>query len=500
MQRNDSIAITLPAKAIHIPIALFAVRDCAANTGFSHEDIGRLCLAVEEGINHALEFGYGGAHETILVEIARTTLGLRLTIQFHGLPLEVEQLPKYDPSRASKHGDTTGISLLLIEKMMDTSSFSSMPGGMRSVSMEKHLPAQLIGEQPTRILPPDKQKSAANTLRLSRPEDAEGISRLAFQSHGAVLFSEHIYYPDRVRQMILSGEMTSVVIEADDTGEIMGHGALVTYAPDALVEELTFGFVAPRFRSKGCASALAEFLEKDARKRKIYAIEVFAVTNHVHSQRAVLSHGYKESGILLDSSPASHSSCSWGQENSSDQKRIGNTIFTKYLEPFRDELLFIPDHHKGMIQQIYKHNGITVRVGESRTGSTEQGSESNIWTLSDLKEGWAFIGVVEYGTDTAAQVAERLQYTCTQKIASIQLALPLGKPETKIMASTFEDMGFFFAGVGPDNMGKENLILQYINSREIDYESVKVHSEFAHKIKEYVRTCAGSCSATGATT
>ncbi|WP_462325321.1 GNAT family N-acetyltransferase [Desulfoplanes sp.] len=486
MKRNDSVSITLPANALHIPIAVFAAKHCATNTGFSNKDTGRICLAVEEGINHALEFGYGGARETIRVDMFRTTLGLRLTIQFHGLPLEIEKLPKYDPTWASEHRDTTGISLLLIEKMMDASSFSSLPGGMQSVSMEKHLPAQMVSEQPVRIVPPQKQESTANTLRLSRPDDAEGISRLAFQSHGAVLFSEHIYYPDRVRQMILSREMTSVVIEADDTGEIMGHGALLTYAPDALVEELTFGFVAPRFRSMGCASALAEFLEKDARKRRIYAIEVFAVTNHVHSQRAILGHGYKESGILLDSSPASHS---WGEKESSDRKRIGNIIFTKYLEPFCDTMLFIPDHHKDMIQRIYTHHDIAIRVGGSQKGSTEQSPESNIWTLSDLKEGWAFIGIVEYGTDTAAQVGERLQHICTQNVASIQLALPLGKPKTRSMAATFEDMGFFFAGVGPDNMGRENLVLQYINSTEVDYESVKVHSGFAHEIKEYVRTC-----------
>lgn len=486
MQRNDSVSITLPANGLHIPIAVFAARQCAAHTGFSNEDTGRICLAVEEGINHALEFGYGGTRETIQVDISRTTLGLRLTIQFHGLPLEIEKLPKYDPNRASEHGDTTGISLLLIEKMMDTSSFSALPGDMRSVSMEKHLPAQLVSVQPPPIVPTLPPESAANRLRLARPDDAEGISRLAFQSHGAVLFSEHIYYPDRVRQMILSKEMTSVVIEADDTGEIMGHGALLTYAPDAVVEELTFGFVAPRFRSMGCASALAEFLEKDARTRRIYAIEAFAVTNHVHSQKAILSHGYKESGILLDSSPASHS---WGQEKSSGRKRIGNTIFTKYLEPFHDALLFLPEHHNDMIQRIYAHHDIAIRVGESGDGSTEQSTESNIWTLSDLKEGWAFIGVVEYGMDTAAQVAERLQHICTQKVAAIQLALPLEKPETSCMAATFEDMGFFFAGVGPDNNGKENLVLQYINSTEVDYESIKVHSEFAHEIKEYVRTC-----------
>lgn len=484
MKRNDFVSITIPASESHIPIAVFAARRCAENTGFLPDDVGRICLALEEGVHHALEFGYGGPQETVQTDISRTTLGLQLTIRFHGLPLEVGKMPRYDPALASEHGDTTGMSLLLIEKMMDKSAFSSLPGGRRSVSMEKHLPARLADDPAPEIEGHAPRRSDAWTLRMADPDDAEGISRLAFQSHGGVLFSEHIYYPDRVREMILAGEMTSAVIEADDTKEVAAHGAMVKHAANAVVEELTFGFVAPDFRSKGCASSLVRALEENAVNRDVYAIEAFAVTNHVHSQRAVLGHGYRECGLLVDTSPASRI---WGTSDSAEPERIGNVIFTKYLGEFRDRPLYLPEHHRTMIERIYQHRGITVQSG-MLMDQMETGPESTIWTFSDLNEGWSLVGIDEYGLDGFVQVEKRLQRALAQGIVSIQLALPLENPGTMSMTSSFEEMGFFFAGVGPDYTGSEMLMLQYVNAASVDYERIKVHSEFAEEIKQYVRS------------
>ncbi|XPV75130.1 MAG: GNAT family N-acetyltransferase [Desulfovibrio sp.] len=484
MKKNESVSIKLPANIIYSSIAVLAVEKCADSTGFLKEDVSRICLAMDEGIQHALEFGYGGPQETIQVDISRTSLGLQIAIVFHGLPLEIEQLPKYDQFRALEYGDVTGISLLLIEKLLDKTSFSIHPGGIRTLSMEKYLPVQLVSPAPPKKETTKQYQERDYELRLAQPDDAEDISRLAFQSHGAVLFSEYIYYPDRVREMINDKKMVSVVVETSEPHEILGHGALVKYAPETLVEELTFGIVDPRFRSKGCASQLAKYLERDACKRGVYAIEIFAVTNHVHSQRSVLSQGIKECGLFLECSPASHS---WGKGAESDLGRIGNLMFVKYLNEFRSNILYPPTHHRQMIEHIYAARDISIQVDETTADTSIQGMESSIWTLSDLQEGWAIIGVEKYGADITTQVIERLKHACAQDIFSVQLALPLVDPVTRTITATFENMGFFFAGIGPDHQGNENLVLQYVNTPKTDYESINVHSELAKEIKEYVR-------------
>jgi len=72
-------------------------------------------------------------------------------------------------------------------------------------------------------------------IRLAVPEDAEDIARIAMLSHGSILFHEDIYYPARVREMIQSKQMVSVVAVTDDN-TLFGHGALVSPEPDSLVE------------------------------------------------------------------------------------------------------------------------------------------------------------------------------------------------------------------------------------------------------------------------
>lgn len=485
MERKDSLTLNLPADASYIPVATFAAKHCAQSLGFSDEDVERICLAMEEACVHAFEFGYGGDRETLKITISRTSLGIRLATTFYGLPLNVELLPKYDPARALEYGDVTGISLLLIERMLDSTSFSSGPDGLRTVSMDKHLPTHISADTPQATRPLEPDDSADPKLRQALPGDAEAISRLAFQSHGNVLFNENIYYPDRVREMIRSEEMTSVVLETASRREIVGHGALVKSAPEAQVEEMTFGIMNPGFRSRGGATAMANFLEKNAVKRGVYAIEVFAVTSHVHSQRSVLSNGFLESGLLLDTISASRS---W-VDSEAGRPRIGSVIYTKYLKGIATKVFHVPERHRRIVERIYAQHGFVVNMDDSLPNEFAPGGETTLWSTLDIVEGWAMIGIDAYGRDALAQVSERVRHACAQGITTIQMALPLDDPGTKKMATDFEDMGFFFAGACPVYDCKEYLILQFINSPQTGYENISVQSDFAREIKQYVMSC-----------
>ena len=485
MKRTDTVSLSLPADAAYMTLAAFAARSCAQGMGFADDDVKKIGLAMEEAFAHALEFGYGGDTETLELTISRTPLGIRLGLVFRGLPLEIEQLPRYDPSRAEAYGDVTGLSLHLIDKMLDAASFSTEPGGFRTVSMEKHLPVEPVSGSDA---PPSKGARRVNVehrLRPARPEDAEAISRLVFQSHGSVLFCEHIYYPARVREMLLAQEMVSIVFEATETGEILGHGALVKSVPGARVEEMTFGVVDPRFRSQGGATALAKSLEENAEDRGVYAIEVFAVTNHVHSQRSVLNNGYVESGLLVETSPASSA---WGK-NEAGPQRIGNVVYTKYLSGLGEDVLHVPVHHRHMVSRMYAQHGMTPTFGDSPGEAALPDTETTLWSRSDFTEGWTLIKIVDYGFDALLQVSTRVELACAQGLAAIQMILPLADPATAAMTALFEGLGFFFAGVGPDPEGRENLILQYIDLPATDYDSIHVHSDLAREIKQYVMAC-----------
>ncbi len=194
---------------------------------------------------------------------------------------------------------------------------------------------------------------------------------------------------------------------------------------------------------------------------------------------------FHESGLLVDTSPASHS---WG-DSEADKMRIGNVIYTKHLKKFKEEVLYVPDHHQQIAEQIYAQHGINATMAAPSCKEPILQGESKLWSTTDFVEGWTMIGIEAYGADILAQVSDRLGHACSQGITAIQMALPLHNPDTKTMTAKFEDIGFFFAGVCPVHDSHENLILQYISTAHTDYESIHVHSELAHEIKQYVMSC-----------
>ncbi|MBI9110206.1 ATP-binding protein [Maridesulfovibrio ferrireducens] len=490
MKKNISVSIRIPADPAYIPIASFAAYECAVKRGFTQIDAERISLALEEAVNNAIEFSYGASRDKLEINIFRTAQGLGTKLQSLGIPLEQERLPQYKPERMDEFDDTSGLSFFLMKKLMDRVSISIKNGDERELLMTKYLPgikmencAQNNEEAKSeKGRPKLKRINTTHILRLATPNDAEAISRLVLRAHGEVMFCEHIYYPDRVKEMLESGEMVSGVAEAE-CGELIGHCALVADTPGTKVEEFTYGVMDGRFRSRG-VTELAGVVINEASKRGIYAIYSMAVTNHVHSQRILLAEGFKECSLFLAASPASH--C-WNNSNDNIPARIGNLVFLKELKTDKSEKLYIPARHEMMVRRIYEHLGSNITQAETPKSAQITTQHSQIYTKADLKEGWTSIIVLEYGIDFFPHIKHQFHNACAHGIPSIQIMLPLNNPATPAISEKFENMDFFFAGIGLSDDGNENIVLQYLNNAEPDFEKVHIHSDFARELKDYVQ-------------
>ncbi len=490
MPANTPVELRLPAEAAFIPIASFAAGECARTFGFPQEDAERISLAAEEAMAGAISFGYGGPCDVVELRIQRTSLGIEMVLRSRGLPLEREELPGYDPTHAVRSADVSGLGDLFIDRMMDKVSFSTSDSGHRKLRMEKFLPATSV--QPDRIVPseePVPHHSVCLAIRLAEVEDAESIARLALHAHDALMFNEHIYYPRRIREMLRSGEMTSAVVEGLD-GELAGHGALVATKPGSWIEELTYGFVSPRYRGQRCATKIAALLMEDALQRGVTTLLALAVTNHVHSQRSLSHMGFSPAGLLLAASPASRQ---WRRVDGDTPGRIGNMVYFRLLTPPREVELYVPPRHKDMILKIYEHLGVPVRLAATDTLPSVLETEGLLTTVADLKEGWAWMVVQQYGEALKARIAAQLHQACSHGLTSILLLLPLEDPATLWMCETFEAMGFFFAWAGPAEQCGNGICLQYLNKVDPGYAFIHVLGEFAQELKEYVKFCDPHC-------
>lgn len=485
MELKNTISFRLPARSELLPVLKAAVREFAALGGFSESDVQRICLALEEALLYTLEMGYNEPDETMSVDVSRTMLGIQISLRARGLPLEEEQLPRFDPARLHTNGDTTGLSPFLIRNLVDTARFAVLDNGEREITLRKSLPAAFNHEGTNAPLPTKDRSDAPFVIRLAGPDDAEGISRLALRSHGAVLFNEQIYYPARVREMLQEQEMVSIVATTPD-GEVIGHGALVVATAGAKSEELTFALVDERFRGRGCIETIAVELVANAQTRGAHVISALAVTNHVYSQRAVLQLGLRECSLLLAASPPSQA---WHSDASGRPARISNLALCRYFTSGSDVPLYAPKRHRPMLERICAHLEITEHFAEPGTRDLPK-NLSHIESSSNFKEGWGTMVVQDCGRDILPQIRAQLDLFRSQDLSVVFLLLPLASPSTAVLTEDLEHMGFFFSGLGPGDNGEKYLALQYLNNADPAWDGIRVQTEFGRELVEYVRGCA----------
>lgn len=301
--KENRVVLIFPAQKEYIPVSQNAVRVLAVQCGFEDSQASLIALALEESFIYAIEMGYEGIQGEIKITLSSTSMGLEIVIHSSGLPLKPDQLPAYSPQKALKNQDLHGLSFFLVKKLMDRVAFSVLRNGKRKMTMLKQFPLDhnmnQVGKSQSSS---EKKRKAVNLIqepdeefhhciRPAVPEDAEEIARIAMLAHGSILFKEEIYYPARVKEMIQSGQMVSVVAVTGD-GVLFGHGALVALGPNHRVEELTYGFVHPDFRGRKVNSEIARSLIDSARDRGVHAIQAMSVTSHIHSQKAILKYGF----------------------------------------------------------------------------------------------------------------------------------------------------------------------------------------------------------------
>ncbi len=488
--KNARIVLTLPAETDYIPVSQNAVRVFARQCGFEDSQANLIALALEESFIYALEMGYEGVKGEIRITLSTTSTGLKINIHSSGLPLNPDQLPAYSPKHALKNQDLHGLSFFLVKKLMDRVYFSALPSGQREMTMLKHLSLNDSREQHGTAQPSENKtvrlKAGSDSeshhhIRLAVPEDAEEIARAAMLSHDSILFNEDMYYPARVKEMIQSHQMVSVVAVTEDN-VLFGHGALVPLGPNSLVEELTYGFILPEFRGRKGSSEIARSLMDNALNRGAHAIMALSVTSHVHSQKSLLKFGFIETALLLATSTGASN---WTENETNEPDRIGNLLQIKYLGNIKSPVLFVPSRHQQIIRDIYSRVDGDVHFSTREQYPANISNESKILSESNLVEGWGFICVLEYGGDVEEKVQQIVHEAIKLELVAIHLLLPMDNPATPYFASVFENKGFFFSGVGPGEDAKEYFILQYI-TRDIGYDSIYVVEGMGQRIKNYV--------------
>lgn len=489
METHESIKMTFPNKLSYSLLVQQFVREIAKTAGFGGHELEQIDLAIEESVSNIMLHASDEENPTFDVICEKIPGGLKIVLREKGIPFDPAHIRKYELTGSLDEISTSGLGIYLIQKMMDELKFNNLgPEGKETV-MVKYLPGATPAEKESETEkemkePPILAEKIEYDVRGLEEHEAIEVSRCAYKTHGYTFFDDHIYYPERLVEMNRKNEMISAVAVTKDK-VFMGHGALLFQYPEDKIAELTFVFVNVEFRGQGALNRLVDHLFQVERKRELRGIYAYAVTNHIFTQKSMVKFQINDCGLLLATSPAS-----WkfkGIAGDADQ-RISVALGFRYMMPPVTYDLYAPLHHKEMIINLYNNLGAVQNLRVPGPGQLEfTAGESVIHSGANKLEGCAEIFIESYGSGVLKEIRLILREYCLDQMAAINLFLKLGDPLTCTLTEEFEKMGFFFAGILPESMIGDALILQYLNNVRLDYDKIMLLSDLSKELREYIR-------------
>jgi anti-sigma regulatory factor (Ser/Thr protein kinase) len=479
------IRLNLLARLDLLPGITGMVRDVAGKLGLDDRDAHRLELVVEEACVNVIEHAFEGETGNFDIIVMRRPGQIVVAVEDRGLPFDYKNLEAGEPS---------GLGTILMKAFADEVHFLNLGRNGKRVELVKNLPDKNEGNllREAQSLPdtPVKPITIAEkdiTIRLMRPAESLNLARIAYRCYGYTYFTDQIYFPDKVREMIESGLMVSVVA-LNPANEIIGHASVVKETPGSLVGEAGQAIVDPRFRGGGIFKKIDAYLRNHCKNMGMLGAFGEAVTQHTYSQLVGISGDAFETGILLGDVPATMYFKNI-QKAEIPRRRPDVFFYIRFNEgPMRD--VYLPPHHAGILRSIYKHAGLHRNfLSAAEMPELPERSQVDVTVLADASQ--AMLVVKEYGKDLEDLVKFRLKELCLRRIESIYIDLPLSHPAVQRVCASMELLGFFFGGILPEFENGDILCLQFYNNVELELKDVHLAFDFSKELFQYVLKAGG---------
>ena len=487
------IALKVPNDIKYLPLILSSINKNAEILGFEESDIKRIELGAEEAISNVIKYAFDKDEETFFdVIFENSNTGFKLIIKEKGIPFDPALIPEFDPDELLDNMSDEGLGVYLMREFFDDVSFKNLGKEGRETILFKHLGNKtidkLMSEKELGLIEKEKEAeilprgSVSYAVRRMQPDEAVDVSKGAYSSYGYTYVLEHIYYPDRVREMNKKDELISFVGVNDDNKEVIAHCALEIEEADLKVPQLGVAFTKPKYRGQGCMNRLGAACMEDAEQRGLYGIYARGVTTHPYSQKSLLKFDMFESAIYISSGTIREYK---GMEGTSQRESV--VIHYRYLNPPTEIKIYPPLHHTEIIDDIYTHLKYKPTFCDIKDTDEKEIDESVIDIQTDKLNMVGKIRVKEYGKDLLHETATNLKSLCLDRFETIYLYLKISHPLTAKYTQEFERMGFFFSGLIPGSEFGDALVLQYLNNCKINYDKIKVASEFGEKLLTYIK-------------
>ena len=465
--------------------------DLCQNLGVPEKIRDQVALALEEGLSNFFKHTIPSGDETPLrLRIRFSDEAIQLKARAAGRPFDFSKIPKYRLPQSIE--DTPeGLGTFLIEKLMDSVTWRYLEKEGQEFEMQKKLPAPIALHRGASIpaAAEDTRRDHGEIAyrRLSTREEALALASAAWDIYGYG-YKDVIYYPDQVVEQSQSGKLLSW-IAVNQNNRVVGHYAMMRYAPDAPLGEMGAAFVLPELRKAGVFRELAERIHAEAEKSSAHALFSLSVTNHVATQKASEAMGRLSVALHLASTPAIF------VEGAKPGERITTVLNFRQLKPRANRVIYPPPRHRDMILQSYDWLGLTISDGAGKTQEADTG-EDRLEYQRDLA--WNRAKITAAGGEAVRyKLAAFTEFLVAQQVACIMLAIDLENSSAPALCDAAEALGFFYSGIFPESgqNGHDVLELQFLNGVVLDPAEIKLHQPSAKSIMDYIRRQGATCFA-----
>jgi anti-sigma regulatory factor (Ser/Thr protein kinase) len=473
--------VTIQADEYYVPPTVEFVKSIAKMLKFGREDLFRIELMTEEALVNVIQSSFEPGDEgTIDLILTQRPGQFIIAVEDRGFPIDITKL---------EEGETTGLGFLLMKKMADEVKFVNLGKNGKRFELIKAIPQKFIDEylseeEKKNILPPDVERRDFSkiNIRMMVPSDAINLARCVYRSYGYT-YASVIYYPDKIKELLETGLLESVVAENEE-GEIIGHLGGTYLNPGDKVAETGMAVVDPRYRGHDMFKRMKNYMAEHLLNTGGYGLYSESVTIHPYTQKGNIALGAHETGLMLGFVPDNFVFKKIFEGEQAQRQTTVLFYFKINQEPPR--VVFPPTNHSEIISEIYANNQLNREISEVPPDFSfgKEKTQLDITIKYDLNV--AFMTIKKYGEDAVDLINFNLKELCLKKIDCIYFDLPLSEPATAIVCPKAQSMGFLFSGIIPELHDGDVLRLQYMNNVHIDKSKIVVVSDFAKKLLEYI--------------
>ena len=420
----------------------------------------------------------GNSSESLNVEFSQDQDRLVTSVHNRGLPMFLDQ---DDVQITRFHEANRGVDNISVENL-------GRNGQIVRLFLNLSLKDRLKRSNDSQIQTKLEVAAEDIQIRQLRADEADDLSRLFYFVYGYNYINDYVYYPEKLKAMIESGQLISTVAVLPN-GRLIGHVGLFRWNETPKVYEACLGVVDPMVKSRGVFRNLFKETMNQVNSTSMQYCFFDFVTNHDFSQREVCSYGTCETALLVGcqtrTTQASLEKLGLGTDSASmDRYSLLYSLYPRVKYPFGREV-FLPQHLGELLGYVLKPLNINwsptprfdVLSPEGKFTSKYQPAQNSV--LFDF---------VEPGRHALNQILKEWEELLRTGYKYAGVDVPLNFPGLGQVSDVLSSRGFSVGGFLPYHYSDQlSIRFQAIGPTRVAFDDIRVSSAMAKRLLTTVR-------------